>query len=397
MSVTFKPVSQENYSLVIPKLCQFIKELYPEQEFIPLHEPRFIGNERKYVMDAIDSTFVSSVGKYVDQFETMVRDYTGASYAIATVNGTAALHMALLLAGVKRDELVITQPLSFIATCNAISYLGATPLFVDIDRLTLGLSADALGEFLLNETESRLGNTYYKETGKRIAACVPMHTFGHPAEVDRILELCYRYNIPLVEDAAESIGSTYQSKQTGTFGLLGTYSFNGNKTITCGGGGMIVTNDEVLGKMAKHLTTQAKVPHRWDFVHDQVGYNYRLPNLNAAMACAQMEQLDHFMKNKRELAAMYQKHLKQQGELEFVQEPTDSQSNYWLNAVLCQDKKQRDELLSYSNNYGVMTRPVWQLMHRLEMFKDCPRTNLPIAEYVEERLVNIPSSVRING
>lgn len=397
MSPTPAPVSQANIAAAIPALCDFIKALYPSQDFIPLHEPRFIGNERKYVLDAIDSAFVSSVGKYVDQFEAMVRDYTGAASAVATVNGTAALHMALLLAGVKKDELVITQPLSFIATCNAISYLGASPVFVDIDQQTLGLSADALEDFLQQETEARSGHTYHKPSGKRIAACVPMHTFGHPAEMDRLAEICGRHHLPLVEDAAESMGSTYQGKQTGTFGLLGTYSFNGNKTITCGGGGILVTNEQALGKMAKHLTTQAKVAHRWDFVHDHIGYNYRLPNLNAAMACAQMEQLNDFIAHKRALAGLYQKHFDRQPAFTFVQEPKSARSNYWLNAILCQDRSQRDKVLHFSNDHGVMTRPVWKLMHRLEMFKHAPRGPLPVAEWLEERLVNIPSSVRLHG
>jgi perosamine synthetase len=394
MAATTKPVEQATKAMV--DLCNFVRGLYPGQNFIPLHEPRFIGKERAYVMDAIDSTFVSSVGKYVDQFEAMVRDYTGASNAVATVNGTAALHIALMLAGVKKDELVITQPFSFIATCNAISYIGASPVFVDIDKDTLGLSAEALKEFLKDHTEIRQGHCYHKNSGKRIAACVPMHSFGHPAKLDKLIEVCTQSHIPLVEDAAESIGSTYQGRQTGTFGLLGTYSFNGNKTITCGGGGIIVTNDVELGKMAKYLTTQAKVPHRWDFVHDHIGYNYRMPNLNAAMACAQMEQLDNFINNKRELAQLYKNHFEQQNELTFVVEPQDSYSNYWLNAIICQDKNHRDALLSYSNDNGVMTRPAWQLMHKLDMFRDCLRGELPVAEWIEERLVNIPSSVRID-
>lgn len=397
MSLTPDPVSQANVSAAIPALCDFIKTLYGSQDFIPLHEPRFVGNERQYVLDAIDSTFVSSVGKYVDQFEDMVRDFTGAASAVATVNGTAALHMALLVAGVKKNELVLTQPFSFIATCNAISYIGAAPVFVDIDKHTLGLSADALEDFLQQETEARLGNIYHKKTGKRIAACVPMHSFGHPAEIVRLVEICRQYHIPLVEDAAESIGSTFQGQQTGTFGLVGTYSFNGNKTITCGGGGILVTNDAALGRMAKHLTTQAKVPHRWNFVHDHIGYNYRLPNLNAALACAQMEQLAGFIANKRDLARRYKDHFDQQQEFTFMQEPQGAHANYWLNAILCQDRKHRDALLTYSNDHGVMMRPAWELMHRLEMFRDAPRGPLPVAEWVEERLVNIPSSVRLDG
>lgn len=374
----------------------FIREYYNEPEnFIALHEPRFTGNDRNYVMDAIDSTFVSSVGKYVDRFEEMIREYTGAKYAIATVNGTAALHMCLLLAGVKRDELVITQPLSFIATCNAISYIGAQPLFVDIDKQTLGLSAAKLKTFLEEKTEVRDNNCYHKETGKRIAACVPMHTFGFPVELDEIVALCDQYQVPLIEDAAESIGSTYKGKHTGTFGLLGAFSFNGNKTITCGGGGVIITNDEKLGKLGKHLTTQAKVPHAWDFVHDHIGYNYRLPNLNAALACAQMEMLDSFVENKRTLAADYQKLFANHDDITFVSEPAQTHSNYWLNCILLPNREQRDAFLTYSNASKVMSRPVWTLMNKLDMFRDCICENVDNAADIESRLVNLPSSVKI--
>lgn len=379
----------------IVDLTAFIKNMYGNKDFIPLHEPRFTGNEKKYVLETIDSTFVSSVGAYVDKFEQMVRDYTGAAYAIATVNGTAALHMSLLLAGVKRQELVITQPLSFIATCNAISYLGAEPAFVDIDPLTLGLSAVKLEEFLSSEAELRDGQCFHKPTGKRIAACVPMHTFGHPVEIEKLVTICEAYSIPLVEDAAESIGSTFKGRQTGTFGVLGAFSFNGNKTITCGGGGVITTNNPELGKMAKHLTTQAKVPHRWEFAHDHIGYNYRLPNLNAALACAQMEQLEAFIVIKRAVASEYAKFLSGK-DLEFVSEPEEANSNYWLNAILCKDQEQRNALLTYTNDNGVMTRPVWQLMHKLPMFAHCVKSNLAVSEDVAIRLVNVPSSVLLN-
>lgn len=372
----------------------FIKQLYPDQSFIPLHEPRFIGKEREYVMDAIDSTFVSSVGRYVDLFEEKIKEYTGAKYAIAVVNGTAALHMSLMLAGVKRDEIVVTQALSFIATCNAISYIGAIPAFVDVDKNRLGMSAFALEEFLKNVTLID-GQAIHSPSGKRVAACVPMHTFGHPVEIDKIVELCNAYNIPVVEDAAESLGSTYKNQHTGTFGLLGTYSFNGNKTITCGGGGMIVTNDDHLGKMAKHLTTQAKVPHRWDFVHDHIGYNYRCPNLNAALAVAQLEQLEKFIENKRNTAHSYQKYFNEKG-IQFIAEPAASRSNFWLNAILLNSEQERNEFLSYTNDNGVMTRPAWRLMHKLDMFKDCIHNNLENSIFIEERLVNIPSSVRTN-
>ncbi|MNS67824.1 putative pyridoxal phosphate-dependent aminotransferase EpsN [compost metagenome] len=375
-------------------VVKFVRDQFNSEEFIPLHVPVFRGNEKEYVLSTIDSTFVSSVGKFVDKFEELIREYTGAKYAIATTNGTSALHMALMLAGVKQGDLVLTQPLSFIATCNAISYIGAEPLFVDVDKETLGLSPEALREFLKESVEIKAGQAIHKNTGKRIAACVPMHTFGHPSKIDVLIDICQQYNINLVEDAAESLGSTYKNQQTGTFGLLGTYSFNGNKTITCGGGGMIVTNDEHLGKLAKHLTTQAKVAHRWDFVHDHIGFNYRLPNLNAALACAQMEQLDTFIANKRELAESYGNFFANH-DIQFVSEPRDSKSNYWLNAVLLKDRQERDLFLNYSNDHGVMTRPVWELMNRLPMFANAITTDISNAEWIADRLVNIPSSVRL--
>lgn len=373
----------------------FIKSQFPSKKFIPLHEPRFVGNERKYVLNAIDSTFVSSVGKYVDDFEKQIAEYTGAKFAVACVNGTAALHMAMMVAEVKRNDIVITQPLSFIATCNAISYIGASPVFVDVDLDTMGLSAQKLKtylqEFAIKQSD---GFSYHKATNQKIAACVPMHTFGHPCRIDEIANICNEYNIALIEDAAESIGSYYKDKHTGTFGLLGTFSFNGNKTITCGGGGAIITNDEALAKKAKYLTTQAKVPHRWEFVHDEIGYNYRMPNLNAALMCAQLEQLNAFVENKRELAKKYQDFFKN-SDIEFMKEPIDSKSNYWLCAILLKDKTERDEFLEFTNNNGVMTRPVWALMNRLVMFKDCLHGNLDNAHYLEDRVVNIPSSVRV--
>ncbi len=376
-------------------IVQFIRQHFNKPEgFIPLHEPQFIGNEKLYVADAIDSTYVSSVGKYVDRFEEMIRDYTGARYAIATTNGSSALHMSLILAGVKRDELVITQPLTFIATCNAISYIGAEPLFIDVDIHTLGLSPAKLKEFLDEEAIIINDECIHKGTGRRIAACIPMHTFGHPVEIDTIADICNGYGIALIEDAAESLGSTYKKQQTGTFGLLGTYSFNGNKTITCGGGGMIVTNDERLGKLAKHLTTQAKVPHSWEFVHDHIGYNYRLPNLNAALACAQMELLDRFISDKRNLASNYKQFFKATA-IKFVDEPIHAVSNFWLNSILFQDKDERDSFLKFANDQHVMTRPAWTLMNKLPMFSHCLTGDLSTSSYLEDRLVNIPSSVKV--
>ncbi|HQH50009.1 MAG TPA: LegC family aminotransferase [Candidatus Cloacimonadota bacterium] len=405
-------------------IIDFIRFLYPGRETIPLHEPCFGGNEKKYLLDCVDSTFVSSVGKYVDQFEAMVRDYTGAKYAVATVNGTAALHIALKLAGVEQGDLVITQPLTFIATCNAISYCGAEPVFIDIDRRTLGLSADALEKWLaenvdlVTNSEKRLGSlesieglegrgtwkfyqpsqpqyfSLHKASLRRISACVPMHTFGHPCEIDRIVEICDRYCIPVVEDSAESIGSYYKGKHTGTFGKLGILSFNGNKTITTGGGGMIVTDNEDLGKLAKHITTTAKIPHPWNFEHNMIGYNYRMPNINAALGCAQMERLPEILANKRETACHYQGFFSRFSEIDFVVEPEASISNYWLNAILMRDLHDRNEFLEFSCKSNVITRPAWILMNNLTMFKNSLMGDLRASEDVSSRLVNIPSSVR---
>jgi aminotransferase in exopolysaccharide biosynthesis len=374
------------------EIVAFIKQRFGNPSFIPLHEPRFTGKEKEYLIDCIDSSYVSSVGRYVDEFEKMMREYTGAKYSVATVNGTAALHMSLILAGVKAGDLVITQALSFIATSNAITYLNAEPLYVDVDKSTLGLSPDALEDYLKEHAVVRGDECFHKDSNRRIAACVPMHTFGFPCRIDIIAEVCSKYNIPLVEDAAESIGSSYRGKQTGTFGMLGAFSFNGNKTITCGGGGVIVTDNEAIAKRGKHLTTQAKVPHRWEYVHDEIGYNYRLPNLNAALACAQMEQLDKFIDQKRKLAAEYKGFFASK-DVQFVEEPEGSRSNYWLAAILLNSREERDKFLGYSNDNGVMTRPAWTLMHKLEMFRNSLRGELVNSEYIEDRLVNIPSSV----
>lgn len=374
------------------KIIDFIKSLYPDENPVPLHAPRFIGNEKKYVIDAIDSTFVSSIGEYVDRFEEMICEITGAKFAVATVNGTCALHVAIELAGVQPDDEVIIQPLSFVAPANAISYCGAKPIFLDVDREFLGLDPTALENFLKSSTHIRNETCYNSTTGKRIAACVPMHTFGHPCRIDAIAEICERYNIALVEDAAESLGSTYKGQHTGTFGSLGIYSFNGNKTVTCGGGGAIVTNDESLAKKAKHITTTSKVLHPYEYVHDGTGYNYRLPNLNAALACAQLEQLDFFIEKKRELAKTYQVFFKSLG-IPFIKEPDYARSNYWLNAVILPDRKARQKFLEATNKAKVMTRPIWKLLNQLEMYKDCQTDALINAQWFEDRVVNIPSSV----
>lgn len=378
---------------MLNEVIKFIREIYHTSDFLPLHEPVFFGNEKKYLNECIDSTFVSSVGKFVDQFEQLMAAYTGANYAIATVNGTAALHIALKLIGVAEGEEVITQPLSFIATCNAISYCGAKPVFIDVDRDTMGLSPYSLLSFLQQYVEQREDGCYNKSTGSRISAVLPMHTFGHPCRIDEIAAICNDYSIPLVEDAAESLGSFYKGKHTGTFGQLGAFSFNGNKTITTGGGGMIVTNDEAFAKRAKHITTTAKVPHPYEFIHDEIGYNYRLPNINAALGCAQMENLAVILQKKRELATTYEKFFTDK-DIQFVKEPENAMSNYWLNAVILKDKRNRDEFLQQMNGAGIMTRPIWQLMNRLEMFKHSLAEDLTNALWLEERVVNIPSGVK---
>jgi perosamine synthetase len=376
-------------------IVQFIKSQFSNQDFIPLHAPRFIGNEKKYLNDCIDSTFVSSVGAYVDLFEKKMCELTGAKHCIAIVNGTNALHLSLLLTGVKKDDEVLTQALTFIATANAISYCNATPHFVDVDKETLGLSPSLLKKHLSEIAEVKNGVCYNKTTGKRIAACVPMHTFGLPMYIDELVNVCNEFNIPVVEDAAESLGSYYKEQHTGTFGLLGTFSFNGNKTITCGGGGAIITDDDELAKRAKHLSTQAKVPHKWDYVHDEIGYNYRMPNLNAALACAQLEKLEDFIENKRELSDIYASFFSTHKSIELQREIKDTKSNYWLHTLVFKDKTIRDVFLEETNSNGVMTRPIWALMNKLNLFKNCPKSDLSNAEWLEARVVNIPSSVRI--
>lgn len=382
--------------IMFSQFVEFVHTIYPNQEFIPLHEPRFQGNEKKYLNACIDSTFVSSVGEYVNRLETLVAEYCKSNFAIATVNGTAALHIALLAVGVREDDEVLTQSLSFVATANAISYLKAKPLFLDVDRNTMGLSPRALDQFLSQNGEIRNGCCYNKRSGKRISACVPMHTFGHPVRIDKIVDICNKYKIVVVEDSAESIGSLYKGKMTGTYGKLGVYSFNGNKTITSGGGGIVVTDDKELAVKLKHLTTTGKQPHKWNFVHDIVAYNYRMPNLNAALACAQLEQLDSFIDNKRKLAAEYQQFFSG-FEISFIVEPEQSRSNYWLNCILLENREERDKFLEYTNSHGVMTRPVWTLLNKLEMYVDCQHDELTNSEWLEARIVNIPSSVRIDG
>jgi perosamine synthetase len=384
----------ENTSYLFQKIIDFVKSLYPKERNVPLHAPLFCGNEKKYVTAAINSTFVSSVGQYVDRFEEMICKINGLDYAVATVNGSCALHVALKLADVKEGDEVITQPLSFVATANAISYCGAKPIFLDVSRETLGLDPASLKAFLETNTRTKSQTCYNITTGKRIRACVPVHTFGHPCKVDTIAEICRNYNIALIEDAAESLGSTYKGKHTGSFGLFGVYSLNGNKTVTCGGGGAIVTNDKNLGEKAKHLTTTAKVSHPYEYVHDAIGYNYRMPNLNAALACAQLEQLDLFIEKKRKQAKLYQSFFEPLG-IPFVCEPEHARSNCWLNAIILPDRKIRDQFLETTYKSNITTRPVWRLLNKLEMYKDCQTGELRNATWLEERVVNIPSSVRL--
>lgn len=377
------------------QITDFIHQLYGTEESVPLHAPLFIGNEKKYLEECIDTTFVSSVGKFVDRFEADMAAYTGAKKAVVCVSGTNALHMAMMLVGVEHDDEVLTQALTFIATCNAISYIGAHPVFIDVDMETLGLSPAAVKEWLVRNAELKDGVCYNKNTGRRVKACVPMHTFGHPVKMDELVNLCNEWHLELVEDAAESIGSLYKGRHTGTFGKVGAISFNGNKTITTGGGGMLLFQDEELGKLAKHLTTQAKVPHRWAFVHDHIGYNYRMPNINAALGCAQLENVERYVKDKRETAAIYADFFSRIPSITFFTEPENCRSNYWLNVVMLEDKAAQQDFLEYTNDHGVMTRPVWELMNRLEMFKHCETDGLKNTQWLADRIVNIPSSVRL--
>jgi aminotransferase in exopolysaccharide biosynthesis len=378
-------------------LIKFIRDWYQTSDFIPLHEPRFKEIDRRYVLDAIDSTFVSSVGEYVNRFEQELASYLGAEYAIVTVNGTAALQVALRLAGVENGDEVITQPLTFVATANAIAHNNANPIFIDVNKDTLGLCPDALEKFLDKKVEKKESGTFNKTTGQRISAIVPMHTFGHPCRMAQIMKLADHWNIPVIEDAAEALGSRISTKHCARFGILGVLSFNGNKTITCGGGGAIITNDKDLAQRARHLTTTAKVNHKWKFIHDEIGYNYRMPNLNAALACAQLERLDNILQDKRKLANAYEVFFRQTKWGDFFTEPEGCTSNYWLNAVITSDKKQRDDLLEKTNESGIMTRPIWQLMPDLQMYKNCQTGDLDNARWLQDRIVNLPSSVRINA
>ena len=373
-------------------LVALVREIYGSDAVVPLHRPVFAGSEREDLIACIDSNFVSSVGEKVTELERRVAEFSGARFGIAVGNGTNALQVALRLVGVTQDAEVITQALTFVATCNSIAYLGAHPVLVDVDRETLGMSPDALRAFLEEIGDRREDGCYNRSTGRRIAACQPMHTFGHPVRIDEIASICSEWGIPLVEDAAESLGSYFKDRHTGTFGRLGVFSFNGNKIITTGGGGMIVTNDEDLARRAKHLTTTAKVPHAYEYVHDELGYNFRMPNLNAALGCAQMDQLHGFLAAKREVAQRYADFCAEHG-IEFVGEPAGARSNYWLNTIILDSKAERDAFLEDTNAQGIMTRPIWRLMNELPMYAHCQHDGLAMSQWLADRVVNLPSSV----
>ena len=384
----------------------FVHSLYPNQEMILLHAPVFLGKEKEYLNDCIDTTFVSYVGKYVTKFEEITAQYTGAKYAIATVNGTAGLQIALQIAGVKSGDGVITQSLTFVATANAIAHCGAKPIFTDVDLDTMGMSPDKLETWLKentvfknpatinqNDLSSDIPVCIDKNTGSKIGAIVPMHTFGHPCRIDEIVEIANKFYIPVVEDSAESLGSYYKGKHTGTFGLAGILSYNGNKTITTGGGGMILTDSESFAQKAKHITTTGKVPHKWEYVHDIIAYNYRLTNISAAIGVAQMEYFDQILLNKRDTAKKYFDFFKHTG-IQFFSEPPNANSNYWLNVILLKNKEERDDFLNYTYENKIMTRPIWRLINKLDMYKTCQTGNLDNSISLEDRVVNIPSGYR---
>ncbi len=397
------------------EILDLLKRFLPQgQSKIPLHEPSFSDKEMSYVAECINSTFVSSVGEFVDKFETMLAELTGAKRVVAVSNGTAALHISLLLSGVEQGDEVLAPALTFVATPNAVSYLGAVPHFVDSDTVTLGVNGEKLGDYLAEIGQVKGEACYNKKTGRRIRALIAVHTYGHPVDLDMLLETCRRFKIHLVEDAAESLGSLYKGVHTGRFGRLSALSFNGNKIITTGGGGAIMTDDEELGELAKHITTTAKLPHEWSFFHDRVGYNYRMPNINAALGCAQLEKLPSFIEKKRDIANRYEEAFSGLDEVTFFSEPDFAKSNYWLNVILLKGNLQRqsawsnsgtcsneellqvrDSILTLTNSNGIMTRPAWNLMHKLPMYRDCPRMDLSVAENLEARLINIPSSVSL--
>ena len=388
---------KKNQLALNKSILDYVRVLYNEKSsFIPLHRPVFYGNEKQYLADCIDSNFVSSAGEKVTDFERKIADLTDSKFAIATVNGTLALHMCLHLSGVKDGDEVITQALTFVATGNAISYCGANPIFLDVDNDTMGLSPFSMKLFLEKNAEIKNGVTYNKNTQRIIKACVPMHTFGFPCRINEISEICNKWNIALIEDAAESLGSYFENRHTGSFGRLAAISFNGNKIITTGGGGMIITDDEDLAKRAKHLTTTAKVPHAYEFVHDEIGYNYRMPNLNAALGCAQLEKLVWMLEQKKEIADRYAEFFEDLG-IKMLKAIESANPNNWLNAIILNSKEERDDFLSFTNENGVMTRPVWRLLSDLKMFQGFQTDGLKNSKWIEARVVNLPSSVPIKA
>jgi aminotransferase in exopolysaccharide biosynthesis len=376
------------------EIIKYIKNLYLNQNSVLLHCPEFLGNEKKYLNECIDTKYVSYIGRFVVEMENKIKEITGARYAVALVNGTSALHMLLLAVGIEPEDEVITQSLSFVATSAAIVHAQATPVFIDVEQSTLGMSPDSLKDFLNKCTEIKNGKCINKKTGKQIKAVIPMHTYGHPVRIEELQKTCDKYSLLLIEDSAESLGSFYKRKHTGTFGKAGIFSFNGNKLATTGGGGMVITDDEVIDHRIRYISTTAKRPHRWEFYHDEVGYNLRMPSLNAAIGLAQLEYFDQILENKRETAYLYKKFFDTTG-IKFITEPENAKSNYWLNAILFDARKQRDEFLEYSNDNGVQTRPAWTLLHTLPPYRHCQHTETPNAEYIADRLVNIPSSFRV--
>ena len=380
-----------------PKLVSIIRDIYNSNDgtMLPLHEPRFLSDEKELLNKCIDSTFVSTVGEYVTLFEDKIKEYTGAKYAIATSNGTSALHIAMLVAGVKPLDEVITQSFTFVATCNAIKYCNAEPVFVDISKDTLGMCPKSLKSWISNNTIKKDKKLINKNTGAKISAVLPMHSFGHPSDLDELITICNENNILLIEDAAESLGSFYKDEHTGTYGDIGTLSFNGNKVITTGGGGAVITNDNKYAKKIRHLATTARINTDYSFEHDEIGYNYRMPNLNACLGVSQIKMLSNFVDEKRKIASIYEEAFKDSN-ISFFKEPVSSKSNYWLNTVLFEDKDLRDQALKYTNENLVMTRPPWKLMHKLSMYSECQKANLKTSEDLENRILNIPSSVPLS-
>jgi perosamine synthetase len=384
--------------MIANQVVNTLRQIIRKEGFVPLHEPSFQRNEWNYVKECIDTGWVSSAGKYVDEFERRLAEFVGVKRAVAVVNGTAALHIALQIAGVERMDEVLIPTLTFVATANAVSYCGAIPHFVDSSMDTLGVDPYKLADYLEEIAEVKEGKCINKQTGRTIRAIVPMHTFGHPVDMDPLLELCERYQIVVVEDAAESLGSYYKGRHTGQFGKVAAMSFNGNKIITTGGGGAILTNDEKLADYAKHITTTAKIPHKWEYIHDEVGYNYRMPNINAALGCAQLEELPNFLQQKRRLAELYAKAFDLIENVSFFYEQSFAQSNYWLNAIILDQtiETERDAVLQALNDNGLMSRPIWKPMHMLSMYNSCPRMDLSVAEKLEKRVINIPSSPNLS-